>query len=179
MKTFAVLAFLVLSGSAQAYQQGDSASTGWGEPLIGDARPSSTGSDVDVAALRSLVVDYQANVKKRDGKALLAMYVSDNAPVIGAFAEKSFAVVSAANKVAVPRTMPTTAKESVASEVKRPPDRITALVINTDGAVGTVSYDYAMPEGHGRIAWTVLRANDGWKIASVVYSINVVAADKS
>jgi hypothetical protein len=31
--------------------------------------------------------------------------------------------------------------------------------------------------GHGHIVWTVVQTNKGWKIASVVYSINVPAAD--
>jgi hypothetical protein len=33
--------------------------------------------------------------------------------------------------------------------------------------------------GRGTIEYSVIRANDGWKIAGVLFSINVPAADKS
>jgi hypothetical protein len=60
-----------------------------------------------------------------------------------------------------------------------PPDVTSHLQIQTDGEVGTLSWDYTAAMGHGQITWTVVRTNDGWKIASIIYSINVPAADKS
>lgn len=132
----------------------------------------------DVAALRELWNSYQQAVADKDAPALLRMYASGDVPVVGGIAPKSYAVITAANKQPVPRTLPGTAKQDVADDVRLPPDQTENLDIRTDGEVGSVSWDYRAKLGHGRIIWTTIRTNDGWKIASVVYSINVPAADK-
>lgn len=138
---------------------------------------TSSHEDQDVTALRALWNGYQHAVANKDAAALLAMYVSADAPVRGGFAPRSYALVTAANKQPVPRTLLTTAREDVAGEVKLPPDQIENLDIHSDGEVGSVSFDYRAKVGHGRIIWTTVLTNHGWKIASVVYSINVAAAD--
>lgn len=135
--------------------------------------------DRDVAALRMLWNNYQQAVATKDAPALLAMYASGDVPLIGGIAQKSYAVISAANKQPVPRTISSTAKENVTYEVRMPPDQTENLDIHSDGEVGSVSWDYKAKVGHGRIIWTTIYTNDGWKIASVVYSINVPAADKA
>ena len=139
-------------------------------------KPSAT--DGDVAALHQLWDRYQQAVARKDAKELLGLYVSDSAPVMGGFAPRSYTLIVAANKQPIPRTLTLTAKENVAGEVKLPPDEITNLSIHTDGEVGSVSFDYAAKVGHGQIIWSTVRTNDGWKIASVLYSINVPAADE-
>lgn len=135
--------------------------------------------DQDLSALRALWNNYEHAVAKKDAPALLDMYVSADAPVRGGFAPKSYALVTAANKQPVPRTLLTTAKEDVTGEVKLPPDQIENLDIHSDGEVGSVSFDYRAKVGHGRIIWTTVLTNNGWKIASVIYSINLPAADRA
>ena len=138
---------------------------------------SASHGDRNVMALRALWNGYQYAVASKDASALLGMYVSADAPVRGGFAPKSYALVTAANKQPVPRTLLTTAREDVAGEVKLPPDRIENLDIHSDGEVGSVAFDYRAKVGHGRIIWTTVLTNSGWKIASVVYSINLPAAE--
>ncbi|MBD8871822.1 hypothetical protein [Rhodanobacter sp. DHB23] len=140
---------------------------------------SASGADPDVAALHALWNAYEHAVATKDSPALLRLYVSADAPVRGGFAPSSYALVTAANKQPVPRTLLITAKEDVVGEVKLPPDRIENLDIHSDGEVGSVSFDYRAKVGHGRIVWTTVLTNDGWKIASVVYSINLPAADRA
>jgi hypothetical protein len=143
-----------------------------------DAAGASSG-DKSLPALRALWKDYERAVAKKDAPALLRMYVSADAPVMGGFAPKSYALVTAANKQPVPRTLLTTAKEDVVGEIKLPPDQTENLDVHSDGEVGSVSFDYRAKVGHGRIIWTTVLTNDGWKIASVVYSINLPAADRA
>ncbi|MBD8879548.1 hypothetical protein IHE49_03530 [Rhodanobacter sp. 7MK24] len=138
-----------------------------------------SGGDPDAAALHALWNAYEHAVATKDAPALLRMYVSADAPVMGGFAPRSYALVTAANKQPVPRTLLITAKEDVAGEVKLPPDQIENLDIHSDGEVGSISFDYRAKVGHGRIVWTTVLTNDGWKIASVVYSINLPAADRA
>ena len=135
--------------------------------------------DHDVSALHQLWSSYQQAVAKKDAKTLLEFYVNADVPVMGGIAPRSYTIITAANQQPVPRTILTTAREDVAGEVKLPPDQIENLAIHSDGEIGSISVDYAAKMGHGRIIWSTVRTNDGWKIASVVYSINVAAADKS
>lgn len=143
-----------------------------------DAASASSG-DKNLPALRALWNDYQHAVATKDASKLLSMYVSADVPVVGGFAPKSYALVTAANKQPVPRTLVITAKEDVVGEITLPPDQTEHLDIHSDGEVGSISFDYRAKVGHGRIIWTTVLTNHGWKIASVVYSINVAAADRA
>lgn len=135
--------------------------------------------DQDLSALRALWDNYEHAVAEKDASALLNMYVSADVPVRGGFAPRSYALVTTANKQPVPRTLLTTAKEDVAGEVKLPPDETENLDVHSDGEVGSISFDYKAKVGHGRIIWTTVLTSDGWKIASVVYSINLPAAGRA
>lgn len=146
-------------------------------PAIGATPPSLSVEGHDLADLHTLWSRYQQAVAKKDARALLAMYVSENVSVMGGIAPKSYAIITAANKQPVPRTFLMTAKENVVGEIKLPPDQTENLDIHSDGEIGSVSFDYRAKVGHGRIIWTTVHTNKGWKIASVVYSINVPAAD--
>jgi hypothetical protein len=167
MKTLALLALFIAAGNAFAFQ----------EPAV----PSHTHheSQLSVSELRDFWNQYQEAVKQKDTKKLLRSYLNDSISVIGGIAPKSYAVISAANKQPIPRFLPLKAKDNAAGEAKLPPDVTSHLQIQTDGEVGTLSWDYTAAMGHGQITWTVVRTNDGWKIASIIYSINVPAADKS
>lgn len=167
MKKFACRAFVLVAGVLAV-------------PCAMAAAPTAPKpEDRDVAALRTLWNNYQRAVATKDAPALLAMYANGDVPVIGGISQKSYAVISAANKQPVPRTVSSTAKEDVASEVRMPPDQTENLDIHSDGEVGSVSWDYNAKIGHGRTIWTTVYTNDGWKISSVVYSINVPAADNA
>ncbi|WP_457095634.1 nuclear transport factor 2 family protein [Lysobacter sp. P5_B9] len=53
--------------------------------------------------------------------------------------------------------------------------------IDTDGDLASVVFDYAFlsngkETNHGKEAWHLLRTQDGWKIASVVWSVNLKPA---
>ncbi|GFZ90017.1 hypothetical protein [Dyella caseinilytica] len=165
MKGIAYRAFAVVAGISIATQ------------AIGAELASQSTEGQDLPALHALWSRYQQAVARKDVTALLDMYVSGDAPVMGGIAPKSYAVITAANKQPVPRTFLSTAKQEVAGEIKLPPDQIENLNMYSDGEVGSISFDYKASVGHGRIIWTTVHTNDGWKIASVVYSINVPAAD--
>lgn len=144
---------------------------------FGAAPASQAMESHDVSALHQLWSRYQQAVAEKDAKTMLGLYVSDDVPVMGGIAPKSYAIMAAANKQRVPRTFLITAKEDVAGEVKLAPDKTDNLDIHSDGEVGSISFDYAAQVGHGRIVWATIHTNDGWKIASVTYSINIPAAD--
>jgi hypothetical protein len=131
-----------------------------------------------VAELHQLFDQYQQAVATKNSNRLLGYFLNETVPFVGAFAPSSYELISSANKQRVPRTLASNAKHDAVSEIRLPPDQIKNLSIQTDGEVGVVSWDYHAKTGHGRIIWSTVLTNDGWKIASVTYSINVPAAAK-
>lgn len=166
MKRFALCVLLLAAGNAFGFQSAPA-----------PANPHHE-SKASVSELRDFWDQYQQAVKQKDSKKLLAFYLSETIPVLGGIAPASYAVISAANKQPIPRVLVSTGKENAAGETRLPPDITENLQIQTDGEVGTLSWDYTAKVGHGRITWAVVRTNDGWKIASIVFSLNVPAADK-
>lgn len=167
MKMLALFALFIAAGNASAFEE---------PTAIPHAHHE---SQPNVSELRDFWNQYQQAVKQKDTKKLLASYLSDSIPVTGGIAPKSYALISAANKQPVPRFQQSTGKDNATGEAKLPPDATSNLQIQTDGEVGTVTWDYAAAMGHGQITWTVMHTNEGWKITSIVYSINVAAADKA
>ena len=167
VKMLALFALCIAAGNAFAFE----------EPVV--IPRTHHESKTSASELRDFWNQYQQAVKQKDTDKLLGSYLSDSIPVTGGIAPKSYALISAANKQPVPRFKQSTGKDNATGEAKLPPDVTSNLQIQTDGEVGTVSWDYAAAMGHGQITWTVVRTNDGWKITSIVYSINVPAADKA
>jgi len=182
MKALCAIACIFLVGNAEAFQQlKASESAGWVDQIKYD-EAASAGPVEDIRAIQDLVSRYQIGVKQKDEKTLMSFYLNDSVPVISSLAPKTYAVIVAANpQQSIPRYQMSTAKVSVPQEVKGGLDTISNLVIRTDGAVGSASWNYVLAGGNGRgtIEYSVIRANDGWKIAGVLFSINVPAADKS
>lgn len=146
----------------------------WAEPSAVHAQSV----EKSATELHQLFDHYQHAVATKNSKELLGYFLNETVPFVGAFSPPSYELISSANKQKVPRTFSSNAKEDSASEIKLPPDQIKNLSIQTDGEVGIVSWDYYAKIGHGRIIWSTVLTNDGWKIASVTYSINVPAAAK-
>ncbi len=166
MKRFALCVLLVAAGNAFGFQSTSTPATHGHE------------SKASISELRDFWNQYQEAVKQKDSNKLLTFYLNGTIPVIGGIAPASYAVISAANKQPIPRVLVSTGKDNATGEVRLPPDATENLQIQTDGEVGTLSWDYTATVGHGRITWAVVRTNDGWKIASIVFSLNVPAADK-
>ena len=167
MKMLALFALFIAAGNASAFEEPTAIPRTHHEP------------QQSVSELRHFWDQYQQAIKQKDTKKLLASYLSDSIPVTGGIAPKSYALISAANKQPIPRFQQSVGKDNAEGEAKLPPDVTSNLQIQTDGEVGTVTWDYAAAMGHGQITWTVVHINEGWKITSIVYSINVAAADKA
>jgi hypothetical protein len=91
--------------------------------------------------LHQLFDHYQHAVATKNSKKLLGYFLNDAVPFVGAFAPASYELISSANKQQVPRTFSSNAKEDADNEIKLPPDQIENLSIQTDGEIGTVSWD--------------------------------------
>lgn len=67
--------------------------------------------------------------------------------------------------------------EGIVSEPGRSEETFDDIRIETDGDIASVFFDYRfLSDGretnHGKEAWLLVRSDDGWKIVSVIWSMN-------
>lgn len=65
----------------------------------------------------------------------------------------------------------------VTSQPQRVEEKFTNVKIHTDGAIASVHFDFVFLEdartvNRGEEAWHLVRTDAGWKISSVIYSVN-------
>jgi len=70
--------------------------------------------------------------------------------------------------------------EFVATSPDRLEERFSNVVIQGDGTIATLYFDYAFVENglvtnDGHESWGLLKTGDGWKIASVIWSVSTPA----
>jgi len=138
-----------------------------------------------VSELRAMASGYHEAMVQKDKNALLGFFVDASVPVKGVPSDASYSFMVEANKKVapeqvVPRFMAFSAQVSVDGDVRAdaPAEQVTNLRILTDGSIGTVTYDYSVPAGHGTEIWTVVLGKKGWKIMSIAYSLNLAPLDK-
>jgi len=90
--------------------------------------------------------------------------------------------VPTANKLTVDTTKtPYSFIAGIVTDKKSSEETFDNVKIDTDGDLASVLFDYAfLSDGketnHGKEAWHLLRTPDGWKIASVIWSVNLKPA---
>lgn len=67
--------------------------------------------------------------------------------------------------------------DSIVADKARQEEKFRNVRIETDGDIASVWFDYSYHDGdretnHGKEAWQLLRTDDGWKIISVIWSVN-------
>lgn len=148
------------------------------------AVPLASAPERDVAAIRQVVESFRLALLNKDKPAYLRLFFSDRPEAIG-----WQAVVDDARLAAVRQERPQAIKarplpnnnfialiDSVVASPKVEEERISKLVIDTDGEIASASFDYAyVSDGKvtnwGREKWLLVRTEAGWKIFSVVYTV--------
>ena len=67
--------------------------------------------------------------------------------------------------------------EGIVSDKDRSEEKFRNVKIDTDGDIASVWFDYSFHSNdretnHGKEAWHLVRTDDGWKIVSVIWSMN-------
>lgn len=149
--------------------------------LAGHARAAETDAlqhKADVAAINQVVEQFKAAIIAHDGDALGKLFLQDHGSWLSVADEATFKDVRVRHPDA-PKILPSTWKE-FASFVKDTPkpveERFYNVRIDTNGAVGSVWFEFdflsdGKVNNRGSETWQMVRAEDGWKISSMLYSI--------
>jgi hypothetical protein len=158
------------------------------------ALPSQAASDpADRARIEQVVESFRVSVIKKDKDSFLKLFYSETIPWIGVTTDKSLARENA-NK---PKPdMPDLKKlyasgnprkfiEGIAKNPEPLEEKFENVRIDSDGDVAQVWFDYSFNNGSykenwGKEAWHMVRTEAGWKISSVIWSMefNPVPAPK-
>ena len=132
----------------------------------------------DVAAISAVVEQFKAAIIARDGKTLGSLFLQDHDSWLSVPDEAAWAKVKARNPKAR-KVFPSSWKkfaESIQTSPKPVEERFYNVRIDTNGTVASVWFDFDFLEdgkvtNRGSESWQMVRAEDGWKISSMLYSM--------
>jgi len=137
-----------------------------------------SGPEADVASIRQIVQQFQAAIIAHDGKTLGGLFLQDHDSWLSVADDKTWADVKQRHPEAK-KVLHSSWKEFADMVQKSPKpieERFYKVRIDTNGAVASVYFDFDfLSDGkvtnRGSESWQLVRAEDGWKISSMLYSI--------
>lgn len=141
-------------------------------------KPAAGAHAADVAAIQKVVEQFKAAIIARDGKTLGKLFLQDHDSWLSVADDAIWAKMKAGNPQAR-KVIPSSWKEfsKFIQESKTPvEERFYNVRIDTNGAVASVWFDFDfLADGkvtnRGSESWQMVRAEDGWKISSMLYSM--------
>jgi len=132
----------------------------------------------DVVAINQVVEQFKAAIIAHDGKTLGSLFLQDHDSWLSVADEATWAAVKARNPKAR-KVLPDSWKEFadfVQSAPGKVEERFYNVRIDTNGAVASVWFDFdflidGKVTNRGSESWQMVRAEDGWKISSMLFSI--------
>lgn len=147
--------------------------------LAGTARAADAHHDANVAAIRAIVQQFQAALMAHDGKTLDSLFLRYHDSWVMVADDATFAAARARNP-SVPKVVRSTRRtfiESVQAGTKPIEERFHDVRIETNGVVASVYFDFdflsdGKVDNRGAESWQMVRAEDGWKISSMLFSFD-------
>lgn len=132
----------------------------------------------DVAAIQGVIDQFKAAIIARDGKTLGSLFLQDHNSWLSVADEATWTKVKARNAKAR-KVFPSTWKEFahfIQTSDKPVEERFYNVRVDTNGAVASVWFDFdflidGKVTNRGSESWQMVRAEDGWKISSMLYSM--------
>ena len=133
--------------------------------------------------IEKVIEQFRTSIIDRDKARFLGLFLKDS-PVVwqnvtgDANLQERRKKKPDAQKVRVdPSRGPASFIDGIVSDSRRSEETFDNIRIETDGDVASVFFDYRfLSDGretnHGKEAWHLVRSDDGWKIVSVIWSVN-------
>lgn len=132
----------------------------------------------DIAAINQVVEQFKAAIIAHDGKTLSSLFLQDHNSWLSV-ADEAFWTAVKAKKPGASKVVPSTWKkfaEFVQTEKKPIEEQFYRVRIDTNGTVGAVWFDFdfvvdGKVTNRGSESWQMVRAENGWKISSMLFSM--------
>lgn len=147
-------------------------------PARATDKPADSAHATDVKAIHTVIDQFKATIIARDGKTLGKLFVQDHDSWLSVADDAKWAKVKALNPNA-PKVFPSSWKkfaEFIQTANKPVEERFYNVRIDTNGAVAAVWFDFdflidGKVTNRGSESWQMVRAEEGWKISSMLYSV--------
>lgn len=147
-------------------------------PVYAADKPAIGTRAADVAAIQKVIEQFKAAIIARDGKTLANLFLQDHDSWLSVADEAKWAKVKTLNPQAR-KVFPSSWKKfsEFIQDAKVPvEERFYNVRIDTNGAVASVWFDFDFlvddkVTNRGSESWQMVRAEDGWKISSMLFSI--------
>ncbi|NVD75015.1 nuclear transport factor 2 family protein [Duganella sp. BJB1802] len=142
------------------------------------ARAADAAHDVDVAAIRQVVQQFQSAIIAHDGKTLGGLFLPDHDSWLSVLDTPTWKSIKA-NNPAAPKVVRSSWKkfaDYIQTSTGPVEERFYDVRIETNGAVASVYFNFDFL-GNGKVtnrgseSWQMVQTGDGWKISSMLYSI--------
>lgn len=137
----------------------------------------------DRAAIRHVVESFRTAIIARDKPRFLALFVTPDLPWQSVLTDRSLERVRRDKPEAIkarfkPDNNPTDFIDGIVNNPESSEETFSNVKIVTDGDVATVTFDYTFLAGgkatnSGRECWLLVRTEDGWKITTLAYSVDL------
>lgn len=145
-----------------------------------DARPEQAAARGEI---EKVIEQFRTSIVDKDKARFLGLFLKDS-PVVwqdvvgdANLHERRKSKPDAKKLRVDPADGPVSFIEGIVSEPGRSEETFDNIRIETDGDIASVFFDYRfLSDGretnHGKEAWHLVRSDDGWKIVSVIWSMN-------
>ena len=131
------------------------------------------------AQLEQVVETFRLSLINKDKASFMQLLYSETIPWIGVVRDKSMTMIEdRGDKVGkiTPRASPVRFIDSIVSDPQPVEEKFDNVRIDTDGDIAQVYFDYSFNRGDyranwGQEAWQLVRTTQGWKINSVIWSM--------
>ena len=135
----------------------------------------------DRQKIEQVVETFRVSIIKKDKDSFMKLFYSDTIPWIGITTDKSLAMMKAKHPKGKPvkvfaKDNPRTFIEGIVKDKEVLEEKFDNVRIDSDGDVAQVWFDYSFNiDGYkanwGKEAWHMVRTDKGWKISSVIWSM--------
>ncbi|MFD0738448.1 nuclear transport factor 2 family protein [Lysobacter koreensis] len=146
------------------------------------AQPAPLAPSGDVAQIEAVVEAFRAAIIDKDKPRFVALFVPGRVTWQSVRGDDTLRMAREKNpqaaKVSIdPNKTHLSFIDGIVAGTQREEEKFRNVKIVTDGDIASVTSDYSFHQGeretnHGQEAWHLVRTDGGWKIASVIWSVN-------
>lgn len=142
-------------------------------------------SNPDEAGIRQVIEAFRVSIIERDKERFMKLFLEGGVSWQSTLSDEALARIREKNPKALklrvnPANNPTSFIDEIVADKASSEETFDNIRIDSDGDIAAVTFDYRfLSDGketnHGKEAWQLIRSADGWRIVSVVWSVNLPA----
>jgi hypothetical protein len=155
-------------------------------PAAAADTPATSTTATDHPEIRAVIESFRTSIIQRDKSRFLALFLQPEMQWQSVVGDASLAQIKSKHPEAVkarikPDNNPTAFIDGIVKSKSTSEETFDNIRIDADADVATVNFDYTfLSDGRetnrGQESWLLVRNEDGWKITTLAYSINIPAA---